>query len=128
MIIFIHFYSPIIVSAGTTLQAAFIRDHQLWFKKEDEEIQITTDRYARSPKWSYDGRFIAYIDGGVNGKDSNLFIYDTKEKENYQPYGSTSTFDFKWSPVKNQLAFTDQGLLQVTKTRMAALTDLKMSD
>ena len=52
--------------------------------------------------------------------------YDTKEKINYQPYVRVVTSDFKWSPNKNQLAYTDQGLLNVTKIKMVARTVLKM--
>jgi dipeptidyl aminopeptidase/acylaminoacyl peptidase len=103
------------VHAEAPLQAAFIRDHQLWIKKGSKEIQITKDRYVYSQKWSYDGRFIAYIDGDKQGEKTDLYIYDTKEKENYQPYVRVETSNFKWSPVKNQLAYNDQGLLNVTK-------------
>jgi hypothetical protein len=73
------------VSAEVPLTAAFIRDHQLWVKKGEQEIQITKNRNVYSPKWSHDGRFIGYIDGDEKGEKSDLFIYDTKEKESYQP-------------------------------------------
>ncbi|MCA0753705.1 translocation protein TolB [Paenibacillus sp. N4] len=106
-----------IASAETPLTAVFIRDHQLWLKKGSQEIQLTKDRYVYSPKWSYDGRFIGYIDGDEKGEKSDLFIYDTKEKESYQPYLRVATSDFKWSSNKNQLAYTDQGILNVTKTK-----------
>ncbi len=99
------------------LTAAFIRDHQLWIKKGNQEIQITKNQYVYSPKWSYDGRFIGYIDSDEKGNKTDLFIYDTKEKISYQPYVRVVTSDFKWSPNKNQLAYTDQGLLKVTKTK-----------
>ncbi|MBO0996671.1 translocation protein TolB [Bacillus sp. SD075] len=104
-------------SAEVPLTAAFIRDHQLWIKKGEQEIQITKNRYVYSQKWSYDGRFIGYIDGDEKGEKSDLFIYDTKEKESYQPYVRVVTSDFKWSPNKNQLAYNDQGLLNITKTK-----------
>ncbi|MEH7129094.1 translocation protein TolB [Neobacillus drentensis] len=109
--------STTMVHAEGPLSAAFIRDHQLWIKKGDKEIQLTKNRYVNSPKWSYDGRFIAYIDGDKKGEKSNLFIYDTKEKENYQPYVRVETSNFKWSPIKNQLAYNDHGLLNVTKIK-----------
>lgn len=105
------------VRAENQLTAAFIRDHQLWIKKGEQEIQITKNRFVYSPKWSYDGRFIAYIDGDEQGEKSNLFIYDTREEDSYQPYIRVVTSDFKWSPNKNQLAYTDHGLLNVTKTK-----------
>jgi hypothetical protein len=116
-LILISFHFSIIVRAENPLTAAFIRDHQLWVKKGEQEIQITKNRYVYSPKWSYDGRFIAYIDGDEQGEKSNLFIYDTKEDDSYQPYIRVVTSDFKWSPNTNQLAYTDRGLLNVTKIR-----------
>ncbi|QOR67315.1 translocation protein TolB [Cytobacillus suaedae] len=117
LLIFLILHVSITVSAETPLTAAFIRDHQLWIKKGDQEIQITQDQYVFTPKWSFDGRFIAYIDGDEQGKKSDLFIYDTKENESYQPYIKVETYDFKWSPNKNQLAYTDHGLLNVTKIK-----------
>ena len=113
----ICFHFSTIASAEAPLTAAFIRDHQLWLKKGGQEIQLTKDRYVYSPKWSYDGRFIGYIDGDEKGEKSDLFIYDTKEKESYQPYVRVETSDFKWSPNKNQLAYNDQGVLNVTKIK-----------
>jgi hypothetical protein len=105
------------VRAEVPLTAAFIRDHQLWLKKEEQEIQLTKGQYVYSPKWSYDGRYIAFIDGDEQGEKSTLFIYDTKEKESYQPYVTIQTTDFKWSPIKNQLAYNSGGVLNVTKTK-----------
>jgi dipeptidyl aminopeptidase/acylaminoacyl peptidase len=116
-LIFISLHLSMIVKADAPLTAAFIRDHQLWIKNGEEEIQVTRNRYVHSPKWSYDGRFIAYIDGDEQGEKSDLFIYDTKLKESYQPYVRVETSDFKWSPGKNQLAYKDQGLLNVTKMK-----------
>ncbi|HEY2422068.1 MAG TPA: translocation protein TolB [Neobacillus sp.] len=115
--ILISFSLSTIAKAEAPLTAAFIRDHQLWVKKGDTEIQLTKDKYVSSPKWSYDGRFIAYIDGDEQGNKSDLFIYDTKEKDSYQPYVRVETSDFKWSPIKNQLAYNDRGLLNITKTK-----------
>ncbi|WP_078434052.1 translocation protein TolB [Metabacillus halosaccharovorans] len=103
------------VNAEVPLRAAFIRDHQLWIIDGEQEIQLTKGRFVYSPKWSYDGRFIAYLDGDQHGEKSNLFIYDTKEKENYQPYEGIETSDFKWSPITNQLAYTSNGVLNVTE-------------
>ena len=117
LLIFICFHFSTITSAEAPLTATFIRDHQLWLKQGDQEIQLTKNRYVYSPKWSYDGRFIGYIDGDEKGEKSDLFIYDTKEKESYQPYVRVVTSDFKWSPNKNQLAYNDQGLLNVTKIK-----------
>ncbi|MFB3167296.1 translocation protein TolB [Neobacillus sp. 179-C4.2 HS] len=117
LLICISFHYSIMVSAEVPLTAAFIRDHQLWIKNGDQEVQLTKGQYVLSPKWSYDGRFIAYIDGDEQGVKSNLYIYDLNEKESYQPYVTIETSDFKWSPVKNQLAYNSRGILNVTKEK-----------
>ncbi len=108
---------PITVRAETPLTAAFIRDQQLWIKKGNQETQLTKNRYIYAPQWSHDGRFIAYIDGDAQGNKSQLYIYDTKENEHFQPYVTVETSDVKWSPVNNQLAYTSQGILNVTKLK-----------
>jgi dipeptidyl aminopeptidase/acylaminoacyl peptidase len=113
----LSFLLSINVNAETMLMAAFVRDHQLWIKTGNQEIQLTKNSYVHSPNWSYDGRFIAYIDGDEHGEKSDLFIYDMKEKESYQHYIKVETSDFKWSPIKNQLAYTDHGILNVTKMK-----------
>jgi hypothetical protein len=86
LLILFSFDLSTIASAEAPLTAAFIRDHQLWIKKGNQEIQLTKNRYVYNQKWSYDGRFIGYIDGDEKREKSDLFIYDTKENESYQPY------------------------------------------
>lgn len=108
-------FSPI-VSAEVPLKAAFIRDHQLWMIEGDVEHKLTTGRHVFSPKWSHDGRFIAYLDGDENGETTYLYVYDTKQKESYQPYETIETGNFQWSPVSNQIAYNTGGVLNVTKT------------
>ncbi|MCM3409480.1 translocation protein TolB [Metabacillus litoralis] len=106
-----------IASAEIPLKAAFIRDHQLWIKNGDQEIQLTNEGYVNSPQWSHDGQFLAYLKSEKLGEASNLFIYDMKKKENYKPYVVVETSDFKWSPINNQLAYTSGGVLNVTKMK-----------
>lgn len=50
-------------------------------------------------------------------KKTDLFIYDTKEKESYQPYVRVETSYFKWSPIKNQLAYLSGRVMNVTKMK-----------
>jgi hypothetical protein len=106
-----------VTKAEVPVKAAFVRDHQLWIKEGDQEVQLTSNKYIISPQWSYDGRFIAYIDGDEQGKKSNLWIYDTKRKENYKPYPIIETSLFRWSPVANELAYLSGWVLNVTKTK-----------
>jgi hypothetical protein len=115
MLFFFHYST--VTKAEVALKAAFVRDHQLCIKEGNQEIQLTKDKYVYSPQWSYDGRFIAYIDGDEKGEKSNLWIYDTKRKENYEPYHSIQTSYFTWSPVANELAYISGWVLNVTKTK-----------
>ena len=117
LILFVSFNFLTGASAEVSLKAAFIRDHQLWMKDGDKEIQLTTGRYVSSPQWSKDGQFIAYLAGDENGEKTYLYIYDLKKKESYQPYPSIETSQIKWSPTSNQLAYNSGGVLNVTKTK-----------
>ncbi|MBY0147733.1 translocation protein TolB [Neobacillus niacini] len=115
MLFFFHYST--VTKAEVALKAAFVRYHQLWIKEGNQEIQLTKDKFVYSPQWSYDGRFIAYIDGDEKGEKSNLWVYDTKRKENYEPYHSIQTSYFTWSPVANELAYISGWVLNVTKTK-----------
>jgi hypothetical protein len=115
LIVCCFIFSPS-VSAEVPLKAAFIRNHQLWMIERDKEHKLTTGRHVLSPKWSHDGRFIAYLDGDENGEKTYLYVYDTKQKESYQPYETIETGNFQWSPVSNQIAYIAGGVLNVTKT------------
>lgn len=117
LILFVSFNLSIDASAEVLLKAAYIRNHQLWMKEGDKEIQLTTDKYVSSPKWSKDGQYIAYLAGNENGEKTYLYIYDLKKKESYQPYPSIETSQIKWSPTSNQLAYNSGGVLSVTKTK-----------
>ncbi|BCC18519.1 TPA: translocation protein TolB [Bacillus paranthracis] len=117
LIILVFFSFSTIASAEAPLKAAFIRDHQLWIKEGDKEIQLTTGRHVYSPQWSNDGRFIAYLDGDEHATKTYLFIYDSKQKESYQPYQTIETRNFQWSPISNQLAYISGGVLNITKTK-----------
>ncbi|KAB8136228.1 translocation protein TolB [Gracilibacillus oryzae] len=116
-LIFISFSFTTMVSADTSFKTAFIRDSQLWIKEGATEIQLTHGKKVYSPKWSYDGRFIAYYDGDEAGNKADLYLYDTEKKENYQPYVTVESTNFKWSPNKNQLAYLSKGILNVTKMK-----------
>lgn len=106
-----------VTHAQVPVKAAFVREHQLWLKEGDQEIQLTKDKYVHSPQWSHDGRFIAYIDGHEQGEKSDLWVYDTKRKENFEPYSSIETSSFAWSPVSNELAYLSGWVLNVTKMK-----------
>ena len=74
LILIISFSFSIGASAEGPLKAAFIRDHQLWIKEGDKELQLTTGQYVSSPKWSKDGQFIAYLAGKEEG-GKRIYIF-----------------------------------------------------
>ncbi|MGO4273789.1 translocation protein TolB, partial [Paenibacillus sp. TAF58] len=45
------------------LRAAFVRNGDLWIKAGNNERQQTRGAYILNPKWSYDGKWIAYTKG-----------------------------------------------------------------
>lgn len=104
------------VSAEGIEKAAFIRDHNLWIKEGEHEIQITKNQYVYNPQWSMDGRFLGYILGEEDGSNSHLFIYDTTDKRTYQPY-LMEINSFSWSPNSHQLAFSFGGVLNVSTSK-----------
>ncbi|MDY0405187.1 hypothetical protein P5G51_007020 [Virgibacillus sp. 179-BFC.A HS] len=87
-------------SAKAPLKAAFIRDNQLWMLDEGKERQLTTSMNVRTPKWSHDGRFIAYLNGDEQEEKTLLYVYDTKQEKSYRPYETPGTYSFQWSPTK----------------------------
>ncbi|MET4559824.1 dipeptidyl aminopeptidase/acylaminoacyl peptidase [Lysinibacillus parviboronicapiens] len=117
LILFVSLHFSTGACAEVPLKAAFIRDHQLWMKEGDKEIQLTTGRVVSSPQWSKDGQFIAYLAGDEIGEKTYLYVYDLQKKESYQPYPAIETSDIKWSPTSNQLAYISRGVLNVTKTK-----------
>jgi len=117
LLLFVSFNFSTGASAEVPLKAAFIRDHQLWMKEGNKEIQLTAGQYVSFPQWSKDGQFIAYLAGEEKGEKTYLYIYDLKKKESYQPYPTIETSIIKWSPTSNQLAYISRGVLNVTKTK-----------
>lgn len=72
LILFVSLHFSTGACAEVPLKAAFIRDHQLWMKEGDKEIQLTTGRVVSSPQWSKDGQFIAYLAGDEIGEKKRI--------------------------------------------------------
>ncbi len=86
-----------------TLKAAFIRGGDLWVKSgRGEERQLTREGKAHQPKGSFDGEWIAYLEGD----DQPEF------RLRHVPTGQSRTVTaegvgvFQWSPGRNELAYT----------------------
>lgn len=89
------------------VQVAFIRDHDLWIKIDGKEKQITKGEYITKPKWSYDGKWMAY----AKGEEQNwLELYRVADGEKVVP-SQTEAINYQWSPVENIIAFEFTGTL-----------------
>jgi dipeptidyl aminopeptidase/acylaminoacyl peptidase len=111
IIILSIFVLPLTVSASSTdgLRAAFIRNDQLWIKYGAKERKLTTGDFVRYPKWSNDGKWIAYLKG-TNEDDfkiykGELWLYEVKHNKHIK-VNTNVNYDFQWSPHSNQLGFT----------------------
>ncbi|EMA6341735.1 PD40 domain-containing protein [Bacillus cytotoxicus] len=83
------------------IKVAFIRDHNLWVKINGKETQVTNGEYITKPKWSHDGRWIAY----AKGKEQNLLeLYRIKDGKKIVP-SQTEARNYQWSPTDNIIAF-----------------------
>ncbi|WP_230502792.1 hypothetical protein [Sutcliffiella rhizosphaerae] len=106
---------PVFSEQLPIINIAFVLDNQLWMKEETKEYQLTRDKEVVNLKWSYDGGFIAYLHIGEKGDASQLWIYDTNKKVNYKPYDWIETKNYKWSPTNQPLAYTSNGVLNITQ-------------
>ncbi|MCG7407564.1 translocation protein TolB [Paenibacillus sp. ACRRX] len=95
-------------------QAAYIRAGSLWISKGGVEYRATDQTRASLPKWSADGKFIAYWVA-----EQNLWVYDVERKRSALVVESAD--QYSWSPKEHILAVRENGLLSVVDiARLAA--------
>lgn len=90
---------------GRPLQAAFIRQHDLWMKTGDTETKLTEGEQASHPLWSSDGRLIAY-----RGGENAIRVYNLAANKRVDIGNGEN---FQWSPNASRLAYLEDGVLQV---------------
>lgn len=98
------------------LTAAFVRGGDLWIKSGGVEKQLTRGQYVRNPKWSADGKWIAYT-SGEEGQELRLWYVQTGQSHLVSPQGGAN---FQWSPRRNQLAFLVEQQLNVINSEKLA--------
>ncbi|TCP28964.1 hypothetical protein EV207_11489 [Scopulibacillus darangshiensis] len=98
------------------IKAAFIRNGDLWIKINNQEKQVTKAKQVSTPKWSYDGKWLAYsvIDEDDSLGNPEVWIYSLVKKRNYHITGDTDRYE--WAPDQNMLAALSQGVLNITDT------------
>ncbi|MZQ82229.1 translocation protein TolB [Paenibacillus sp. 5J-6] len=95
-----------------SLQAAFVRGGDLWIKKEDKELQITLNQKVSEPKWSSDGKFIAYS-LALGEQQHEIWVYSLEMKKHNRVYPGGD--NFQWAPGRNDLAFKIDGVLNIAR-------------
>ncbi|WP_053360745.1 hypothetical protein [Bacillus sp. FJAT-27251] len=113
--------SPSSASAAN-IQAAFIREGNLWVLKNGEETQITrSGTILGTPKWSPGGNMLAYqlsvaIEPATDEKQqSEVWIYNAKSGENKKIFHDG--YSPKWAPNRNELAFNARGILNISNLK-----------
>ncbi|MDM5156547.1 translocation protein TolB [Bacillus sp. DX1.1] len=91
------------------LKVAFIRNHDLWIKIGGKEQQITKGEYIAKPKWSHDGKWIAYTKGE---EKQRLELYRVADGKRIIPFQEEAT-NYQWSPKENTIAFEFTGTLNI---------------
>ncbi|MGG3562007.1 translocation protein TolB [Neobacillus rhizosphaerae] len=110
IVLFLTAFQPSVFANASlaALQAAFIRDNDLWVKEGDKEEPITYGDIIRYPKWSQDGYWIAYLKGTKDGDETfssgDLWLYNSRMKKHFKVKIYVSK-NFAWSPKSNQLTF-----------------------
>ncbi|TMV48395.1 translocation protein TolB [Paenibacillus mesophilus] len=93
--------------AEFVLKAAFIRNGDLWLKLNGADEQpVTKDGKAAAPKWSHDGKFVAYAAGE---QANDIWVYSLESKRQLHVYSGGANYE--WAPDKNRLAFQIDGIL-----------------
>ncbi|CAI8772731.1 MULTISPECIES: TolB family protein [Bacillus] len=92
---------PTVQAETKNIQVAFIRNHNLWIKIDGNEKQITKGEYITKPKWSHDGKWIAYAKGE---EQNQLELYRVADGKKVVP-SQTEATNYQWSPAENIIAF-----------------------
>ncbi|PFZ09224.1 translocation protein TolB [Bacillus pseudomycoides] len=92
---------PTVQAETKNIQVAFIRNHNLWIKIDGNEKQITKGEYITKPKWSHDGKWIAYAKGE---EQNQLELYRVADGKRVVPFQTEAT-NYQWSPAENIIAF-----------------------
>lgn len=98
------------------INAAFIRDSDLWLYQDNKEIQITDTGNVFGPQWSHDGKYILYQKSSQtdqnNRTKNEIWVYHIKTgKQKKVFYDGQNP---KWAPHKNLIAFQSDEVLNIS--------------
>ncbi len=104
--VFILLLLPLSVSADSTLmKAAYIKDNSLWIKINETDKQISSEKMLGYPKWSFDGKWLAYLKGKARPLfEGELWLYNLEHDKHFKLH-SNSKNNFQWAPATNRIAY-----------------------
>ncbi|CAH0347440.1 TolB domain-containing protein [Bacillus sp. CECT 9360] len=112
VILFAFFLQPLAAQADDVVQAAFIREGNLWTKVLSREQQITTQgKIEYPPQWSHDGKWVLY-QNMVSDDHNELWVYNMESKKHKRIFAQG--WNPKWSPTENIIAFNHGGGLSMS--------------
>ncbi|WP_426453328.1 DUF3889 domain-containing protein [Paenibacillus sp. S-38] len=86
-------------------KAAFIRGGHLWLKTDGQERELTEGGIADTPQWSADGQYVAYTRRtSAESSQGEIWVYAVQTGRHVQ-VRSQGGSHYRWSPVRNVLAF-----------------------
>lgn len=99
-------------SVAATEKAAFIRDGNVWTLINGKEKQITSSgKVGMTPKWSHDGKWLVY---NVEDKKEQMEIWAYNVETGKKKKIFYNGFSPAWAPNKNDIAFVDAGILNIS--------------
>ncbi|WP_201716301.1 TolB-like translocation protein [Rossellomorea arthrocnemi] len=105
-------------SVESQVQAAYIRNGNVWVLQNSQETQITNSGNVHStPKWSQDGAWLAYqvetaSEFDIGQTQSELWTYNLQTgKKKRISYNGHSP---EWAPHKNHVAYHNKGILDIS--------------
>ncbi|WP_168735842.1 alpha/beta hydrolase [Cohnella fermenti] len=90
-------------------EAAFVRDGNLWRADGSKEKLLARGPNARNPRWSADGRWIAFAKGEPGGEELWLIGKEGGEEKRISASGGSN---FQWSPAGSRLAYQEETRLR----------------
>ncbi|USK41210.1 TolB domain-containing protein [Cytobacillus firmus] len=107
-------------TAENHLKAAFIRNGYLWIKTGAAEEQITAEpgNFTNTPKWSYDGQWLLYEKKSQEPhspemeNSTEIWVYNVKSKVHKRIFQGGG--NAKWAPSDYRIAFTSNGVLNIS--------------
>ncbi|WP_054025610.1 PD40 domain-containing protein [Bacillus sp. FJAT-28004] len=96
------------------LRAAFVRNGDLWLKAGNAEKKLVSGPLVRNPRWSFDGKWLAYTLGEA---EQELWVLQLQTGQNSLVAVNVGKY-FQWAPNDKLLAYQTKDRLQYVDVSM----------